>query len=80
MATDDKTPPSLDEEKHPSPAKGHVDDASSVQAGDSFEGYVIDKAMEKKMLRKFDIIILPTVALMYLFKYVASKCCRSISD
>ena len=53
--------------------KGHVDETSSFGAGDSFEGYVIDKAMEKKMLRKFDVIILPTVALMYLFKYAGQN-------
>ena len=71
MVTDNKSLPSPDEEKNMSTGKSHVDETSSFDAGDSFEGYVIDKAMEKKMLRKFDFIILPTVALMYLFKYVA---------
>lgn len=31
-------------------------------------GYVVDKAMEKKMLWKFDLHILPMLAIMYLFK------------
>lgn len=77
MASDYKPSPSSDEEKNlsPSPSKSHVDEASSVGVGDTFEGYVIDKAMEKKMLRKFDFVILPTVALMYLF-----KCVRNISS
>lgn len=70
MASDEK--PSLttgsDEENNASPTKGIVEEASSIEAPDNFEGYVIDRAMEKKMLRKFDVIILPTVALMYLFK------------
>jgi hypothetical protein len=70
MASDDKPSLGSDVEKDISPIKGHVDTASSIGAGDTSEGYVIDKAMEKRMLRKFDIIILPTVALMYLFKYV----------
>ena len=70
MATDDKPSPGSDEERNISPTKGHVDTASSIAAGDTFEGYVIDRAMEKRMLRKFDIIVLPTVALMYLFKCV----------
>ena len=75
MATDRKPSRSSDEEKNisPSPSKGPVDDASSVEAGDSFEGYIIDKAMEKRMLRKFDGVILPTVALMYLFKCAQNK-------
>ena len=75
MSTMEKSPspgPS-DEERNVSPAKATaLDDASSVGGLDSFEGYVIDKDMEKKMLRKFDISILPTLALMYLFKYVQS--------
>lgn len=33
------------------------------------EGYVVDKQLERKLLRKFDFFILPLVALMYLFKY-----------
>jgi hypothetical protein len=70
MASDDKPSPGSDVEKNISPTKGHVDTASSIGAEDAFEGYVIDKAMEKRMLRKFDLIILPTVALMYLFKCV----------
>lgn len=70
MSTADKPLPSPDDQKNLSPTKGHVDEVSSLSAGDSFEGYVIDKAMEKRILRKFDVIILPTVALMYLFKYV----------
>ena len=75
MASDRKPSRSSDAEKNlsPSPSKGHVDEASSVEAGDSFEGYIIDKAMEKKMLQKFDCVILPTVALMYLFKCVQNK-------
>ena len=75
MASDNKTSPSSDEEKNisPSPSKGNVDEASSVGTGDAFEGYIIDRAMEKKMLRKFDFVILPTVALMYLFKCVRNK-------
>jgi hypothetical protein len=32
------------------------------------EGYVVDKQLERKLLRKFDFFILPLVALMYLFK------------
>jgi hypothetical protein len=73
MATDGKSLPSPDEEKNMSTGEGHIDETSSFGAGDSFEGYVIDKAMEKKMLRKFDVIILPTVALMYLFKYATKN-------
>lgn len=30
--------------------------------------YVVDKQLEKKLLRKFDIHILPLLAIMYLFK------------
>lgn len=31
-------------------------------------GYVVDKQLEKKMLWKFDMHILPMLAIMYLFK------------
>lgn len=70
MDSDNKPSRSSDEDKNlsPSPSKGYGDEASSVAAGHTFEGYIVDKAMEKKMLRKFDLVILPTVALMYLFK------------
>ena len=44
-------------------------DAVSVENGDATDEYVIDKAIERKMLRKFDITILPTLATMYLMKY-----------
>lgn len=30
--------------------------------------YVVDKQLEKKLLRKFDFHILPLLAVMYLFK------------
>lgn len=32
------------------------------------ESYVVDKALEKRLLWKFDIHILPMLAIMYLFK------------
>ncbi len=33
--------------------------------------YVVDRALEKRLLWKFDIHILPMLAMMYLFKYVS---------
>ena len=32
------------------------------------EDYVVDRQLEKKLLRKLDLHVLPMVALMYLFK------------
>ena len=32
------------------------------------DGFVVDKKLERKMLFKFDIYILPMLAMMYLFK------------
>lgn len=49
-----------------------VEETQSVAAGEASEEYVVDKALEKKLLRKFDLTILPTLALMYLFKYVGA--------
>jgi hypothetical protein len=46
-----------------------LDQVPSVDAGETSDGYVVDKAIEKRVLRKFDFVILPTVAVMYLFKY-----------
>ena len=48
-------------------------DAVSVETGDATDEYVIDKAIERKMLRKFDVTILPTLATMYLMKYAFMK-------
>lgn len=36
-----------------------------VEVGDN---YVVDRALEKKLLWKFDLHILPMLAIMYLFK------------
>ena len=59
------------EEKANFPVKGpSIDETSSVEAGGTIEEYVIDRAMEKRMLRKFDLVILPTLALMYLFNSI----------
>ena len=64
------SPMASDDEKHDYQSKrtGSVEETSSEANGDAREAYIIDKALEKKLLRKFDFIILPTVALMYLFK------------
>lgn len=75
MAVDEKStsPMASDEEKNVFPTKGanpSFNEGSSDGVGDAFEGYVIDKAMEKRILRKCDCIILPTLAIMYLMKYV----------
>ena len=70
MAADYKLSSTFDEERHHGTTKQYVDDGSSNGALDSYEGYVVEKAMEKRMLRKFDFIILPTVALMYLFNSI----------
>ena len=45
-------------------------DEASIGIGETSGDYVIDKALEKRMLRKFDLIILPTLALMYLFNSI----------
>ena len=44
----------------------------SIEAGEASNACFVDKALEKKLLRKLDLVILPTLALMYLFKYVYS--------
>ena len=56
-----------DPDSKPSPSR--VEEGSTEDVEDRFAGYVVDREMEKKMLRKFDLIILPTLALMYLMKY-----------
>lgn len=61
MSKDQPSPSGSDIEKNDGDLKNteaSIDEAPSEQAGDAFEGYVIDRAMEKKMLRKFDVIIL----------------------
>ena len=75
MAAVEKSPSPVasDEEKNVLPTKGtppNVDEMPSAGIGDAFEGYVIDKDVEKRVLRKCDLIILPTLAIMYLMKYV----------
>jgi hypothetical protein len=37
---------------------------------DELQSYIVDKDLEKTLLRKFDLHILPLLAVMYLFKYV----------
>ena len=67
------SPLSSDEEKNGLDTKGtspSVDENSSVGAGEAIEEYVVDKALEKRMLRKFDLYILPTLAFMYLFNSI----------
>lgn len=47
-------------------------DVEERAAGEVEGVYVVDRAMEKKMLMKFDLHILPMLSIMYLFKYVPS--------
>ena len=37
---------------------------------EDFSSFVVDKKLERRLLWKFDIYILPMLAIMYLFKYV----------
>ena len=63
MATLETSPVASDEEKNDGSMQGRgpqIDETSSVGAADDYEGYVIDRTLEKKMLRKFDFIILRT--------------------
>ena len=41
---------------------------SKSQLAGAIEDYAVDKKVEKRVLLKFDLIILPTLAFMYLFK------------
>ena len=77
MAATEKSPFPLasEEEKNALAVKDtgpNLDETSSVGASDPFEGYIVDKAIEKRLLRKCDLTILPTLAIMYLMKYVHS--------
>jgi hypothetical protein len=43
-------------------------DAVQDEEANELESYVVDRKLEQILLRKFDLHILPLLALMYLFK------------
>jgi hypothetical protein len=43
--------------------------SNQVEVGIVRDSYVIDKKLERRLLWKFDLYILPMLAVMYLFKY-----------
>ncbi len=64
-------------EKRPSVSKESAKSGQDVQPvvelGERNISDAIDKSLEKSLRRKFDLILLPTLAIMYLFKYVHSR-------
>jgi hypothetical protein len=47
-----------------------AEDATSGRTEPLVEGYVPDTEEEKKLVRKIDLILLPTIWLMYLLSYL----------
>lgn len=57
-----------DDLKKAATAERDVEDKGSQETGDVAGYYVVDRALEKRLLWKFDIYILPMLSIMYLFK------------
>lgn len=55
-----------DEKKHPISDK----DIETGSGDVNYSTFVVDKTIERKLLWKFDLHILPLLAIMYLFKSV----------
>ena len=65
---DQPTHPSLEADEKD--VKRMSSDAVSETTPDPEDSiYTVDKHLERKLMRKFDLHILPLVAMMYLFKY-----------
>lgn len=62
----------MGEPGYPIDTKEAIGSDSDVERGNDIvvvsSDYVVDRALEKKMLWKFDVHILPMLAIMYLFK------------
>jgi hypothetical protein len=51
-------------------ASSEVEDAMSRQSGSSDDGYVPGTEEEKKLIRKIDLMLMPTIWCMYLLSYM----------
>ena len=73
MSKTEMDSPSLEagDDKVVADGKGAEVEHSVSHSMGEIEPYIVDKELEKKVLRKFDIYILPSLAIMYLFKYVS---------
>jgi hypothetical protein len=63
-------PPTFNGDEKDVKRVGSEDIGETVSTSDpESSSYTVDKQLERKLLRKFDFIVLPLVAVMYLFKY-----------
>lgn len=56
-----------DYSKHSKAASIIEKDPETLQHG-AFEDYILDPSLERRLLQKIDIHVLPLLAIMYLFK------------